>query len=111
MVGANGLKDRLIECVENGIELDKEGHALLRMNQRKISLETVKSALNSYDKIEDVKEYKAGGQNAYRVFIKLAGKKTLAIGVVLNGKCIVKTVFIQTKKLQDRVEKWRRKSR
>ena len=47
--------------------------------------------------------------SAYRIFIKLTDKKTLVVGVILDKKCIVKTVFIQTKKIQERVEKWRKK--
>ena len=106
------LKKKLIQCVENGVELDKEGHAQLRMNQRNISFETVRGSLKSHDKIHSIKEYKPGElKNAYRVFMKLSGKKTLVLGVILNTKCIVKTVFVQTKKIQNKVEKWQRKSR
>jgi len=108
----NESKKKFIECIENGIELDKEGHALLRMEQRKISFDTVRNSLRSYEKVEDIKAYKPESlKDAYRVFIKLTERKTLVVGVMLNGKCTVKTVFIQTKKIQKRVEKWRRKSR
>jgi len=108
----NGLNKKLVECVENSIELDKEGHALLRMNQRKISFETVKNSLKSHARTAVVKEYKPESlKDAYRVFIRLTGKKTLVIGVMLGDKCTVKTVFVQAKKIQDKVEKWRKKSR
>ena len=78
MENGNGLKKKLIACIESGIELDKDGHAFLRMDQRKISFETVKNALKSYDKIGPIKEYKPESiKNAYRVFIKLTNRKAL----------------------------------
>jgi len=51
MDSVNSLKKKLTECIENGIELDSKGHALLRMDQRKVDFETVKDALKSYDKM------------------------------------------------------------
>ena len=50
-------------------------------------------------------------KDAYRVHIKLPGKKKLAVCITLEDKCIVKTVFVQSKKIQKKVEKWQRKSK
>ena len=106
------VKQKLAECVEKGIELDKEGHAELRMGQRKINFNDVKNALKSYDKIESIKQYKPETlKNAYRVHVKIPDKKMLAIGVMLEDKCIVKTVFVQSRAIQKKVEKWQKKSR
>lgn len=112
MENGNGAKKRIIECIEKGIELDKEGHAELRMSQRRIKLDDVKNALKSFDNIEAIKAYKPETlKDAYRVYIKLPGKKTLVVGITLEDKCIVKTVFIQSKKIQKKVEKWQKKSK
>ena len=35
MENGNGLKKRIVECIEKGIELDKEGHAELRIEPEK----------------------------------------------------------------------------
>ena len=58
----NRFRKRVIECIENGIELDKEGHALLRMEQRKIDFEITKATLKSYDKVADIEEYNRKAQ-------------------------------------------------
>ncbi|MBI4174056.1 MAG: DUF4258 domain-containing protein [Candidatus Aenigmarchaeota archaeon] len=112
MENGNGLKKRIIECIERGIELDKEGHAELRMNQRKIKFDDVKKALKSFGNIQAIKTYKPEIlKDAYRMHIKIPGKKTLAVGIILEDKCIVKTVFVQSKKIQKKVEKWQKKSK
>lgn len=62
--------------------------------------------------IEAIKQYKPETlKNAYRVYVKIPDKKTLAVGVMLEDKCIIKTVFVQSREIQKKVEKWQRKSR
>jgi Domain of unknown function (DUF4258) len=106
------LIEKLLRCVKNGVQLDPEGHGLKRMVQRNIDFQTIEEGLSSADKIENIERYDIDSNvESYRVFIKLSENKTLVVGVILKDICIIKTVFIRSKKYQGRVDKLWRNSR
>ena len=104
----NGL-EKLKRCSKI-IETDKAGHALQRMKIRNISIEEVKKSLIDYKNIIKIESYKPEKfKNRYRVFYRKSKHKILVIGVILNKKCIIKTVFPISEKLQKKmVMKWKK---
>ncbi|MEK6887775.1 MAG: DUF4258 domain-containing protein [Candidatus Aenigmatarchaeota archaeon] len=77
MENGNGAKKRIIECIEKGIELDKEGHAELRMSQRRIKFDDVKNALKSFDKIESIKAYMVLQEKQDTIFLYTINEPSL----------------------------------